>query len=101
MPHQIKVELLAFGKKDEIRIVNIPKLSEDIDETLESVFHFGQNDFQPKNHPSVSCGDVINYQNKKFIVGSFGFQELSTKEYNTYLKVEQRMRCIHKFTTGS
>lgn len=41
------------------RTVEIPDGDHSLAEILEMTFHFGQNDFQPRQQPSVSVGDVI------------------------------------------
>lgn len=83
---QFKVQMLAFGKPGEIRIVDVPEnrfIMEDyhnnlisLDECLQIIFRFGQNDFQPREHPSVSVGDVIEFDNKKYRVEMIGFSEV-------------------------
>lgn len=83
---QFKVHMLAFGNPGEIRIVDVPEnrfIMEDyhnnivsLDECLQIIFRYGQNDFQPKKHPSVSVGDVIEFNNKKYRVDMIGFSEV-------------------------
>lgn len=83
-----EVELRAF-RDGEIREVNVPEEVfnelETNNEVLEAVFKFGQNDFQPKNQPSVSMGDVIIIPSfkrrggtidRRFEVAMFGFKEV-------------------------
>lgn len=79
-----KVEMLAFGKPGEIRMVEVPFCEEDILENriteqdcLGTIFHYGQNDFQPKEHPSVSVGDVIHFNGKTYTVDFYGFSEIA------------------------
>jgi hypothetical protein len=82
-----KVQMLAFGNPGEIRIVDVPEnrfIMEDyhdkrvsLDECLQIIFYYGQNDFQPRKHPSVSVGDVIEFDNKKYRVEMVGFSEVS------------------------
>jgi hypothetical protein len=81
-----KVQMLAFGNPGEIRIVDVPEnrfIMEDyhdkrvsLDECLQIIFYYGQNDFQPRKHPSVSVGDVIEFDNKKYRVEMIGFSEV-------------------------
>jgi hypothetical protein len=89
-----QVEMLAFGDHDEIRIVSIP---EDKEQSLENVFYYGQNDFQPKPHPSVSVGDVINYENEKYLVAGIGFKKLNQDEYENYKSLSRRERILTGF----
>ncbi len=67
----IEVELWALGGDGAIRTVRIPE-----DGSLESVFHFGQNDFQPQPRRSVSCGDIIRWDGKRYLVMASGFREV-------------------------
>lgn len=73
----IEVEMLAFGN-GEIREVEVPdgEVTSDVDQMLELVFHYGQNDFQPKNHPSVSVGDVVRLNNERYAVAGLGFRKV-------------------------
>lgn len=83
----IEVELLAFGN-GVIRTVDIPNAEitklENAGVTgerfrtamLELIFYFGQNDFQPKPFPSVSVGDAVRYEGKRWAVKTFGFSEI-------------------------
>lgn len=72
----IEVEMLAFGG-GAIRKVRIPH-----DEfvplaplaQMDLVFRYGQNDFQPQPMPSVSVGDVIRYQGRRYRVAPIGFE---------------------------
>ena len=87
--NKYKVELLAFGDEEEIREVSIP---EGVEESLDNVYHYGQNDVQPLQHPSVSVGDVINMNGRKFVIMAFGFRDLSEDEYEKYLATPRRNR---------
>lgn len=89
-----QVEMLAFGDPGEIRIVSIP---DDKEQSLENVFHYGQNDFQPKAHPSVSVGDVVTYQNEKYLVSGIGFKKLNQTEYENYKSLGRRERMLEGF----
>ena len=82
-----EVEMLAFGKPGEIRMVEVPAnrfCEEDILENriskqacLEIIFHYGQNEFQPQKHPSVSVGDVIHLYGETYTVDFCGFSEIA------------------------
>ena len=75
-----EVEMHAFmdGK---IRTVDVPddeyieKTS--IDGALNSIYHFGQNEVQPKQMCSVSVKDVIRYKGKRYRVAVTGFDEIT------------------------
>ena len=58
-----EVEMWAFDNLGEIREVDVPvaevETCKDIEEELELVFRYGQNDFQTKPIRSVSVDDVI------------------------------------------
>lgn len=87
----VEVEMLAFGDPGEIRSVGIPPDTEPAN-ILDEVYHWGQNDFQPQQHPSVSMGDVIRHDDGKYIVCSVGFKKLTDEQYADYLKMERRDR---------
>ncbi len=90
----VEVELLAFDRGEKlVRNVGIPA---DKPITLDAVFYYGQNDFQPDAKCySVSVGDVIRWQNKKVVVCGLGFAEMSEAQYEDYLKVDSHGRTFH------
>lgn len=63
---------------------------------LDRIFHFGQNDFQPKDFCSVSVGDVIEFQGKLFVVRPTGFGEISEMDYLELATIERRERQFHR-----
>ena len=75
-----KVHMLAFCKKGTIREVEVPNdefmAAEEVDDILEMVFIYGQNELQFKEYPSVSVGDVIEYGDDYYEVAMAGFREL-------------------------
>lgn len=89
-----QVELLAFGKPGEIREVEISdeEANADTVDKLEAIFKFGQNEFQPRRHPSVSVGDVIRMDGEKFLVCRLGFRKLSNAEYQRFVALDRRDR---------
>lgn len=77
----IEVEMLAFGKPNQIRLVHVPDLGGlDLEKALDVVYLNGQNDVQPQRCPSVSVGDVIRFQNQRFVVASCGFEKICVEE---------------------
>jgi hypothetical protein len=93
---KFQVEMLAFGNWGEIREVEVPDhlVINDTTEMLETVFYYGQNDFQPVQHPSVSMGDVIRMGNDRYLVCHMGFRQLTPVEYACYTRLAQRDRHI-------
>jgi hypothetical protein len=87
------VEMLAFGK-GEIRPVDVPEdqVSNILENDLEIIFRYGQNDFQNLPFPSVSAGDIIHYKEQKYLVAGIGFKKMSEAEYQNYLTMAQRDR---------
>jgi hypothetical protein len=85
----IEVEMQAFGGGG-IRTVVIPVVEgvgqstespfwRDLttDQKLDHIFFYGQNDFQPvPNHCSVSVGDIIRLEGKRYRVDAVGFTEI-------------------------
>jgi len=49
------------------------------EQKLDHIFYYGQNDFQPvANHCSVSVGDIIRLEGKRYRVDAVGFTEIPT-----------------------
>ena len=45
---------------------------------LNAVWHYGQNDFQPKSHQrSLMVGDVVRLYGRRFKIDNFGFSEIN------------------------
>ena len=66
----------------------------DICDKLELIFRYGQNEFQPRNYPSVTSGDIImlfDGTKKLWIVESFGFKELSDEKFKKLRKIYERL----------
>jgi len=83
----IPVHMLAFMDKGNVREVEIDdsfQSSSNFD-ILDEVFRMGQNDFQSKQMPSISVGDVIelggncNY----WIVAPVGFMSIEEEEFKS------------------
>jgi hypothetical protein len=95
----IQVQMLAFGNPGEIRTVEVPDhlWTEDKDKNLDLVFEYGQNDFQPQNHPSVSVGDIIELDTYYYIVRPFGFLGLTPDQYKEYTGMDRSGRMDFHF----
>lgn len=89
---QYAVHLLAFTDGD-IRLVEIPDTTPP-NNVLNAVWHWGQNDFQPMQMPSVSVGDIISIGEKFHLVTIFEFREISKAEFNIYKNLSQRERML-------
>jgi hypothetical protein len=81
-----------YGQKSRIRTVDLPVDAYMRDKSdaarAEDVFKWGQNDFQPKNTPSVSVGDVVVLGKNKFaVVDSAGFLMVDKNNLRKYMKV--------------
>lgn len=65
-----------------VREIDVPdaELVGTVEEKLERVFRWGQNDFQPRPCPSLSVGDVVCLDGRDFLVRSFGWRELTESE---------------------
>jgi flagellar motor switch protein FliM len=72
-----EVEMWAFmnGQIREVHIDDERLEGKTKDQVLELVFHFGQNDVQPKDMCSVSVGDVIRLDGVCHEVKMFGFEK--------------------------
>lgn len=68
--NQIKFRDVKIPKEDLIKATSIH-------EVLETIFKYGQNDFQPvKGSPSLSVGDIIYWSGHKYSIEPVGFKEL-------------------------
>lgn len=80
----VKVHLLAF-KNGEIRHVTIPDEEvTSVERLLDLAFKYGQNDFQPQPLPSVSVGDVVEYEGQYHVVCPCGFAEMTREAFQVY-----------------
>ena len=71
-----EVEMWAWAD-GAVRTVDVPDAEALGDKDLrDSIFKYGQNDFQPRKMPSVSVGDVIRLGGKKWRVEPCGFKEV-------------------------
>ena len=82
----VKIRPVQIPDSETIRsakIADVEQLceSEKLAVILESVFRFGQNDFQPLPFRSVSVGDVVSLEGRLFIVEMAGFREIDRTEY--------------------
>lgn len=98
----INVMCLGFGEDWEIRPVTIPDLYDAETDTviLEQVFYYGQNDFQPQQHPSVSVGDVaiiprIGNKPKLYRCDIVGWDELTPAQMVAYLTMPHQERAFN------
>lgn len=99
-----KVRMMAFGKPDEVRTVDVPNDrlagAKSDDHKLGLIFELGQNDFQPKQHPSVSVGDVIELGDKLIMVLPVGFKEITPAQFDEYKAIERRDRSLYAYKLG-
>lgn len=105
------VELLAFGKPGEVREVEASTLSiypkEAVDNALSNptlaemacseIFHYGQNEAQPQDHPSVSAGDIIHIGEDRWLILAVGFKKLTPDEYLLYKEMPRDKRMMIPF----
>lgn len=75
----VKVEMQAFAP-GKVREVFVPDeewgRADNTTRRLERVFRYGQNDFQPQPLPSVSVGDVVVIDDRRFVCAPMGWREL-------------------------
>ncbi len=104
-----RVEMLAFEDARGtagFREVDVPDeefssiASKSVNELLERIFYWGQNDFQPKPFPSVSVGDVVHLttvggHTRYFLVSGVGFTELTAESYQKYKAMDPSDRRMY------
>jgi hypothetical protein len=86
-----RVNMLAFCERGTIREVDCSEVLGDLDpniqeapgenDILELIFKFGQNMFQSRPVPSVSVGDVVELNDKYFMVAGMGYFEISKETF--------------------
>ena len=89
----IKVHLIAFVDHD-VRNVDIGQpVDMSTNGILNQTFYWGQNDFQPQQHVSVSAGDVIELNDGRlFLIKAIGFKELSKEQFDSFTAIPRRER---------
>lgn len=98
---KFKVHMLANNPPEweNPRLVDVPAdevVSDDM-QLLESIFKWGQNDFQPRQCCSVSMGDVAEIDGKFYICQSFGWALITPAELEEYKEIPQRDRAWSEF----
>jgi hypothetical protein len=101
MHKTFNVRMIAFMDSDvgkyTVRRVKVPvdQLS-DLDgyTSLEAIFKAGQNDFNPLKCPSVSVGDVIEYNDNLFQINRSGFHKITEQTFEKILQTERSERFI-------
>jgi hypothetical protein len=76
---KFEVELQMF-QKGVIRMVDVPdqELTGNIEDDLDKIFYYGQNDFQPSStRCSVSAGDIVRYHGIRYLIEPMGFKKLN------------------------
>jgi hypothetical protein len=92
-----KVQMLAFceAKDEVVRLVELPAWAP---VTLDVIFCYGQNDFQPRSCPSLSSGDVIELGNEFHLILSVGFMKISPEQLDKWKQLERRDRSLGAFS---
>ena len=68
-----------------------------IHDALEEIFKMGQNDFQPQQMPSLSVGDVVEWETgagKYWMVMPTGFKAMTVAEYEFYKMIPRQDRTM-------
>jgi hypothetical protein len=88
---KFEVEMVAFKRNGEdygIRIVDVPdkELTHKWENDLERVFYWGHNEVQSQKVPSISCGDIVRYSGRRYLVKVIGFEEIGPDEEGGFLR---------------
>lgn len=84
-----KVEQMMFNK-GKVRMVDVPYIAllGEVDYDLNKIFQYGQNEIQPKNAPSLSVCDIIEWPNgDKYIIKGMGFEKLTEEMYQKFQEI--------------
>jgi hypothetical protein len=91
----MRANVVSKYKGNSFRTVEVPEeeLNEDttLEDKLDLIYRYGQNEFQPRDYPSVSSGDLIFIDGKFHIIESFGFKEISEPLFNELREKYQKM----------
>ena len=96
--------MLAFATRDgepvQYREVNLPDIFDNVvgEGILKHIFYYGQNDFQPKEMPSLSAGDVIEVGEERYLIENAGFKLLTADELKSYTEMPRTQRMMYLFT---
>jgi hypothetical protein len=97
---EVSVEMWAF-EDGRIRTVVIPdeKIREEAPHNgiLELVFYYGQNEIQPLGICSVSVGDVVLLNGKRFRCAISGWEELDEEAYLRLVMMSKEKRLSEYF----
>ena len=112
MHKTFKVRMMAFctevGEKPVIREVNVDwsdlpdrSIASDPEDILGMIYEYGQNDFQPKEMPSVSAGDVIEMEDNLYLVAGLGFKKMSPEQFAVYEKIDRMDRSLFAYRVNN
>ena len=90
----IPVNMMALCDEGIVRRVQVPENLSGI-ELLEAIFHYGQNDVQQRDCPSLSAGDVAEINGYLVMCCRNGWRILSDEEFAEYNATSQTMRPFH------
>ena len=93
-----EVKSMIFGK-GQTRIVSVENPAEDLNELLDQIYHYGQNDVQRRWTPSVSVGDIITINGDHHIVLKRGFEKLDFETFMTL--IESKNEANHEEDHGA
>jgi len=106
---KIQVFMWAF-ENGKVRVVTVPAnilaTDEDgaalpVEQLLELVFKYGQNDFQPQQICSVSIGDVALVGNEFWCCDPVGWNRMSVAEYGSYVALPEHDRTMSRYKKTS
>ena len=80
------VEQLAFAR-GMVRPVTVREQTASIEELLEKIFYWGQNDNRMTAYYSVSVGDVAHVDGKTYLCLANGWREIKPRSLEAYRKL--------------
>lgn len=88
----LEEEKFTIVTYDNGHLAPVLNTEDQIQKILNLTFYWGQNDFQSKEVPSVSVGDIIHVNCRFFRVAGVGFEELTADEVDKYKEIPARDR---------
>lgn len=91
------VYLFSSTDMGDVRVVEISDHWKGVDDyaVFGAIWKYGQNDFQPKEMPSVSMGDVIQWKGEYFLIGSCNYIKIDVSFLMNYMAMNRRDRLDH------
>ncbi len=105
---KVKVRMLAYEDRSpgvyKVRQVSIPEMewmmAHVLTSEMELIWYYGQNDFQPLQCCSVSCGDVIELRGDLYLITFNGHRKISEQFFQCLMEKSREEYNLCVMRTG-